>query len=91
MRLGAAFALSAGLLLASCGGGEPHDYPAEARANFDASCPPSEAECVCTWDRITRTMPYEEYQTALEAFRTNGLMDPRITRARTHCLERNPG
>lgn len=89
MRLGAAFALCAGLLLASCGGGEPHEYPAAARANFNASCPPSEAVCACTWDRITRTVPYEEYQSALERFRTDGLMDPRITRARTTCIERN--
>lgn len=77
------------LALAACGEREPHVYPQEAQAHFAQSCPPDSAVCVCTWDAITRTVPYEEYEAALTRFRETGLMDPRITRARTKCIERN--
>ena len=75
--------------LASCGQSAPHAYPATAQARFEQSCPAGSAVCRCTWDRITRTIPYEEYAEALSRFRNEGLMDPRVTRARTHCLDRH--
>ncbi len=74
--------------LASCGQAAPHDYPAAAQTSFHNSCPADDEVCACTWDQITRTLTYEDYQAALERFRSEGLMDPRITRARGHCLER---
>lgn len=85
-----AFVAMGALILAGCGASaEPHDYPTSARTQFEASCPPADAVCACTWDRITRTLEYEEYDAALARFREEGLMDPRVTRARTHCIERN--
>jgi hypothetical protein len=83
-------ALCGAILLAACGQGAPNPYPETARARFDQSCPPESAVCVCTWDKITRTMTYDEYEAALARFRETGLMDPRVTRARTQCLERSP-
>ena len=59
-----------------------------ARAPFEASCPPSSKVCACTWDQITRSMTYEDYQAALTRYNERGLMDPKITHARTVCLER---
>lgn len=85
-----AIALLIGALLAACGEGAPNPYPDSARARFEASCPSESAVCRCTWDKLTRTMTYEEYEAALERFRVTGNMDPRITRARTQCLERHP-
>jgi hypothetical protein len=88
MRKG--FIAIAALTLSACGEREPYPYPAAAQARFEASCPSASAVCRCTWDKLTRTMPYEEYEAALARFRTEGLMDPRVTRARTHCIERRP-
>ena len=76
-------------LLCGCGQGAPNPYPEAARARFEASCPSDSAVCTCTWDRLTRTLTYEEYEAALTRFRESGLMDPRVTRARTQCLERH--
>jgi len=84
-------ALCGFLFLAACGAHAPNAYPAAAHAQFEASCPPSSKVCVCTWDEITRAMTYDEYQAALERYNTRGLMDPRITHARTVCLERGGG
>ncbi|MES1200135.1 MAG: hypothetical protein ABUS57_01645 [Pseudomonadota bacterium] len=66
----------------------PHDFPASAKAEFNRGCPSSDSVCECTWDELTRAMTYEDYQAAVDRFRREGLMDPRITRARTHCIER---
>jgi hypothetical protein len=88
MRKG--FIAIAALALSACGQGEPHPYPAAAQARFEASCPSQSAVCRCTWDKLTRTLTYDEYEAALARFRTDGLMDPRITRARTQCIERHP-
>lgn len=87
----ALIALGGALLLTACGG-QPaaNEYPAAAKARFDASCPPESAVCECTWERITRTLTHDEYEAALARFRETGLMEPRITRARTACLERHP-
>jgi hypothetical protein len=85
-----AIALLIGALLAACGEGAPNPYPDSARARFEASCPSESAVCRCTWDKLTRTMTYEEYEAALERFRVTGNMDVRVTRARTQCLERHP-
>jgi hypothetical protein len=38
---------------------------------------------------MTQTLTYEEYEAALARFREEGLMDPRVTRARTGCIERH--
>lgn len=76
--------------LAGCGAGEPNEYPADARTQFESSCPLQDEMCACTWDRLTRTLSYNEYDAALERFAREGLMDPRVTRARSYCLERHP-
>ena len=80
-------ALSGALVLMACGEGAPHQYPASAQAQFNATCPASDPVCVCTWDKITREMTYEEYQEAVTRFRRQGLMDHHITHARTVCVE----
>jgi hypothetical protein len=76
-------------MLAACGERAPNPYPQSARERFDLSCPPASAVCVCTWDKITRSLTHEEYEAALARFRETGLMDTRVTRARTQCLERH--
>ncbi len=76
-------------LLAACAEPEPNPYPEAARARFELSCPPASQVCVCAWDKIIRTMPYEEYEAALTRFRATGSMDTRITHARTQCLEQH--
>jgi hypothetical protein len=54
------------------------------------SCPSESVVCVCTWEEITRAMTYEEYEAALVRFRETGNMEPKVTRARTTCIERHP-
>lgn len=81
------FVFAAVLGLAGCGQKPAHEFPHSARVQFEQTCPAGEAVCECTWDELTRLLTYEEYQAALERYRTEGLMDPRVTRARTHCLE----
>lgn len=83
-------ALSLVAALAACGEPAPNPYPPEARAHFESTCPPASAACACTWDKITRAMKYEDYEAALTRMREEGLMDPRVTRARTQCLEKHP-
>src|SRR5262245_57978299 len=80
-------ALAMTLDLEACAKAQPHPFPTSAAAQFHASCPVGDEVCDCTWDQITIEMTYDDYQKAVETFRTDGLMDPRITRARTHCLE----
>ncbi|HRE44704.1 MAG TPA: hypothetical protein PKY87_12120 [Terricaulis sp.] len=75
----------AALALTACGEKEPHPYPDGARAQFGQICTVDPSACDCMWDEITRTVPYDEYRLALARFETEGLMDPRITRARTRC------
>jgi hypothetical protein len=82
-------ALAGALALTACGPSAPNPYPEAARARFEVSCPSDSAVCVCTWDAITRAVTYEEYEAALARFRETGLMEPRITRARTQCIERH--
>jgi hypothetical protein len=82
-------ALLGALAITACGERAPNTYPESARARFQSSCPPASDVCTCTWDTITRTLTFEEYDDALTRFRETGLMDPRITRARTRCLERH--
>ena len=78
------------LALAGCGQSAPHDYPGSARSQFASSCPLDQPVCSCTWDKITRDLTYEDYQAALQRYQQRGLMDPRITHARTVCIEANP-
>ena len=66
---------------------EANPYPDTLRARFAATCALSDPLCACTWDQITRTLTADEYQAALARFRHDGLMDPRITHARTYCVE----
>lgn len=82
-------AMIAALLLVACGEPAPNPYPASAETRFVQSCPPDSEVCVCTWDRLTRTLTFEEYEAALSSFRETGIMEPRVTRARTYCLERH--
>ncbi|MEZ5956672.1 MAG: hypothetical protein R3C27_05605 [Hyphomonadaceae bacterium] len=83
-------ALIGAIALVACGGeSPPNPYPQSAHDRFSMSCPPESAVCVCTWDKITRTVTYEEYEAALARFRETGQMEPRITRARTQCIERH--
>jgi hypothetical protein len=84
-----AFVVLSAALLAACGERAPNVYPDAARTHFEASCPPASAVSTCTWERITQTVTYEEYEAALQRFRETGLMEPRITRARTACIERH--
>ena len=70
----AVYALAVSAALAACGERAPNPYPAAAQTQFERSCPPASAVCACTWDRITRTMTYEEYSAALARFREQGLM-----------------
>ncbi len=83
------FAIVGAMVLAACGEPAPNTYPETARASFDQSCPPESAVCTCTWDQITRTLSYEEYEAALSRFRETGRMEPKVTLARTQCLERH--
>lgn len=85
-------ALSGALIIAACGGGNsaPNPYPAEARTQFAASCPMDNPVCSCTWEQLTIKLTHDEYAGALDRFRETGLMDPRVTRARAHCLQRHP-
>ncbi len=87
--LRAIIALCGALLITACAERPPHPYPESARARFEASCPPESAVCSCTWATLTQTLTYEEYEAALARFSNEGLMDPRVTRARTRCLERH--
>jgi hypothetical protein len=92
MRMIAAMSASlAAVGLAACGSATRHEYPESARTQFNTTCPAGDAVCDCTWDKLTRTVPYEDYEAALERFAKEGLMDPRVARARTECLERHAG
>lgn len=82
--------LAAALLLWGCAEPAPNAYPETAQPEFHLNCPAESAVCRCTWDKITRSLTFEEYEAALARFRDSGLMDTRITRARTQCLERRP-
>jgi hypothetical protein len=84
-----ASALIGALSLYGCGRGEAHDYPAGLQAEFHHNCPASDPVCVCTWDEITHAVTAEEYQAAMDRFRREGRMEPKITHARTVCRERN--
>lgn len=85
----AAAVLIGALALSACGQREAHSYPAEAKTRFEQSCPAESEVCVCTWDKITREMTYEDYEAALAHFRETGNMDHRITHARTLCIEKH--
>jgi len=80
-------AMLALLLVAGCGEKAAHPYPAEAQEVFARSCPMTEPKCVCAWDKITRSMTHPEYEAAMERFAREGLMDPRLTVARSECLD----
>lgn len=92
MRIWMAFVaplIAAALVGCSGEAAEPNPYPAAARAEFERSCPPSNAVCACAWEEITRAVTYEEYQAAMARFEETGLMEPKLTRARTECTVRH--
>ena len=68
------------------GGGESgNDYPAQAEENFMTACtsqPQATQEyCQCTFDEITATVPFEDFQEAEEQIGSGGLNDaPKETR-----------
>ncbi len=80
----------AAVMLMACGERAPNPFPEAAQARFEASCPSESAVCRCTWDKITRAVTYDEYEAAIARFRETGNMDPRLTRARTQCIEQHP-
>ena len=82
-----AILFAAALALAACGQAPAHDYPEGARDAFAESCPTGDPKCDCMWDEITRTMTPEDYEAAMTRFRDEGLMDPKLTRARLECRE----
>jgi hypothetical protein len=82
-------AIAGAMVLAGCGQPAANPYPDAARLRFEQSCPSESAVCRCTWDKLTRTLTYDEYEAALQRFRETGLMEPAVTRARTQCIERH--
>ncbi len=59
-------ALMGAIVLTACSSERaPHPYPQSALERFSMSCPPESAVCTCTWDKITRTVTYDEYEAAL--------------------------
>jgi hypothetical protein len=81
--------LALAFLLSACGASAPHPYPADARENFAQGCPIGDPQCDCMWDKITRSMTFEEYEAAMSRFTTEGIMDPKLTTARTECREKS--
>ncbi|MGE3143484.1 MAG: hypothetical protein AB7L65_09195 [Hyphomonadaceae bacterium] len=77
----------AALALTACGPGAANDYPERAHAKFARTCRTGDPVCDCTWDKITRSLTYDEYEAALDRFKREGLMDPRIAHARAYCIE----
>jgi len=65
MRLLAAIALV--LTLAACGEQEAKTYPPQYELNFMRACqaqrPAVTSLCPCTWERITREIPPDEFAT----------------------------
>ena len=84
-------AVIASVSMSACGAQATHPYPEKARASFTRTCTAGDAVCECIWGKITRAMPFEEYEAALDRYDQEGLMDPRISAARTECLERHAG
>ena len=75
-------------LLAACSAPPAHEFPAEDSALFAQGCPTGKPECDCMWDEITRTMTPDDFEAAMTRFESEGLMDPRLTKARFHCREK---
>jgi hypothetical protein len=76
---------AAAVLLAACAEKPAFEYPAEARAAFAKACPTGVKECDCTWEKITRAMPHEEYEAAMARLQTEGVMAPRLVRISVDC------
>jgi hypothetical protein len=73
-------------LIAGCSAEKPaYVYPAAARVDFAKACPTGVPECDCTWDKITRAMPVDEYEAAMATYLREGVMDRRLTMAKAHC------
>ena len=81
--------IGAMMALSGCGRGEANEFPPQHQAEFHRSCPASDPVCVCIWDEITHAVTPDVYEELMQRFRREGLMNPKITRARTVCLERN--
>jgi hypothetical protein len=79
--------------LAACGddeggggsGGGGSEYPAQAEENFMTACTSqpqaTEEYCQCTFDEITATVPFEDFQEAEKQIGSGGINDaPKETR-----------
>lgn len=79
--------LAAITLIAACQPAPPaHPYPAAAEAEFKTViCRKGADKCDCAWDEITRSMPHEEYLTAIKTMKERGIMDRRIVAASLAC------
>lgn len=78
------------LFVAACN--RPHEayaYPQAAVREFAEKCPTRNASCGCIWDKITHTVPPDEYAADLARFKKDGLMDPRLTEARLECRDKH--
>jgi hypothetical protein len=65
MRIFAPIALA--LTLAACGQQDANTYPPQYELNFMRACqaqrPAARNQCPCTWERITREIPPDEFAT----------------------------
>jgi hypothetical protein len=86
MRLLFVLLMGAAAVQSACAPAPAHDYPDNVRAQFAQSCPLEDAVCACSWEKITRTMTAEEFEAATERYQVEGLVDPRLTKARTACI-----
>ena len=59
------FAFITVLMLAACGQQEAKTYPPQYELNFMRACqaqrPAAPNQCPCTWERITREIPPDEF------------------------------
>ena len=55
------------LMLAACGQQDANTYPPQYELNFMRACqaqrPAAPNQCPCTWERITREIPPDEFAT----------------------------
>lgn len=83
---GAVIAAAFGLAgVAACSAPTPNPYPESTKSTFMSQCGMGLKPCACAWDAIIRAMTHDEYQAALQALETRGVMDPRIVQASLAC------
>jgi predicted small lipoprotein YifL len=72
--------------LTACAQAAPQSFPDSARQRFAQVCPSGDARCDCAWEKITQTMSPEDFNAAVARLDREGLIDPRLVRAREECL-----